>query len=67
MSTCNECGWFKHLLQDADDPRLGLVEDQIVNLEITMDHTSPVIGLRRWISEVGDHVTEMGDTAHSHL
>ena len=67
MSACHEYGWFEHLLQDTDDPRLGLVVDQIVNLEITMDHTSSVVGLGRRVSEEGDHVIEMGNAAHSHL
>lgn len=51
-------------IQNSNHPRLGSMEDQIVNLEIAVHEGSPVAGLRRLVREESHHVVEMRQFAN---
>ncbi len=53
-------------VQYANDPRLRLVKDHIIDLVITVHEGGAVSGLSAFVAEERDHVVEMGDFADGH-
>ena len=52
-------------VQDANDTRLGLVEDDIVDFVVAVDKSGAVLGLGTAVLKEGDHVVLMGNLANS--
>src|SRR5262249_40177035 len=50
-------------VQNADHPRLGFVEDQVVDLVVAVHECATVFGLGFWIAEKGDHLVKVWDVA----
>lgn len=51
-------------VQDADDARFGLVEDEVVDLVVAVDEGALVGGLGGGVAEEGYHVVLVGDLAY---
>lgn len=47
-------------LKDTNDPSLRLMEDQIINLIVTVDKSGSIRWLCPWITEECNHVVKMG-------
>lgn len=58
-------GLVKDLLENTNDPRLRLVKDEVVNLEIAMDQSRPVSRLLPHIRKVLHHLLEERQLADS--
>lgn len=56
----------RHLLEDTYHPRLGLVENDIVDLVVSVHERTSVLGLSIWVAKVRDHLVKMRDLAHRH-
>lgn len=53
-------------VENSDDARLGLVEDDVVNLVVAVDEAAAVARLAGRVAEEGDHVVVVRDLADGH-
>jgi hypothetical protein len=58
---------WRYLLQDSNDPRLSLMENQIVYLVIPMDRGPSIFRLKPPVFEIGQHLVDMWNLSYGLL